>query len=147
MFNAHGWIIIRSSRAKYAGIDAMDPLIERLDDEVKVADKLVWDAFELFLESMRNRTLLRGQFIRDLNHVSGYFGFLISRNHSKVELDNLLDWIITNAVGSYGIVYIHKDEGPHPNEFRIIRINRGAYSEHADPFLSPIFPTVEYEPL
>jgi len=48
------------------------------------------------------------------------------------------------APGSYGLLYVYDDEDPEHNEgFRVLRLARGVVTEHADPFLSPVVPTLE----
>lgn len=50
------------------------------------------------------------------------------------------------APGSYGLLYVHDDEDPkHGLDFRVFRLARGAVTEHADRFLSPVIPTLEDE--
>ncbi|WP_158261130.1 MULTISPECIES: Imm7 family immunity protein [Pirellulaceae] len=83
--------------------------------------------------------------IRNLNNTSGVLHITSSRNHTAPELFQLLDWIVENALGSYGIIYVLDDESEYSNEFRVIKINKGNYTFHNDPFLSPIYPEVEYE--
>lgn len=146
MFNAYGWIIVRSSREKYEGISSDE--INTLDDETDNQDKIVWDTFEVFLNKFsKDYPLLKTNFTRHFNNVSGHLSILSSRNHSAPELYELIEWIVTNAKGSYGILYLNNDESDLSNEFRIIRINKSLCTEHSDPFLSPIYPVIEYENL
>ena len=50
------------------------------------------------------------------------------------------------APGSYGLLYLHDDEDPgHELDFRIVRLVRGAVTEHVDRLLSPVIPTLEDE--
>jgi hypothetical protein len=45
---------------------------------------------------------------------------------------------------SYGLLYVRDDDHTEfDNEFRVWRMARGDFSERADPFLSPVIPTVE----
>ena len=65
-----------------------------------------------------------------------------------------MEWVATNGPGSYGLVYVHDDEDnagntdygrglmDFTNVFRVWRICNGELTELADPFLSPIVPTV-----
>ena len=146
MLNAYGWIIVRSSREKYQDISDED--IDSLDDETEKADRDVWDKLEDFLKILTARSsLLKTQFTRTFNNVSGHLSILVSRNHSAPELYELIEWIAKSAVGSYGIIYLHNDESAFSNQFRIIRINKGGYTEHGDQLLSPICPVIEYEGL
>lgn len=144
MLDAYGWVIVQSSRTKYEGV--LDEHIDALDDETRKADEQLWDRFEHFLSGLSQRSpLLKAQFTRYFNNTSGHLSVLCSRNHSAPELFELLGWITSNAAGSYGVVYIRNDESTFPNEFRIIRIAKGQQTEHVDPLLSPIYPTVECE--
>ena len=66
----------------------------------------------------------------------------------------LIDWLTSNASGAYGRVYVHDDEdavghsaygrgqADHTNELRVWRILNGRLDELADPFPSPIVPTI-----
>lgn len=62
---------------------------------------------------------------------------------------DLLDWIVQNGHGSYGLVCVHDEDLPrnttywrgnadYSNEFRVWRIRSGKLDELKDPFLSPI---------
>lgn len=53
--------------------------------------------------------------------------------------------LAVRAPGSYGTVHCHDDDLTHPykNEFRVFVVARGRVTEQADPFLSPVVPTVE----
>jgi hypothetical protein len=63
----------------------------------------------------------------------------------------MLDWIVTNAPGSYGLFYCHDDEDTmvrnaygrvplmdYDNVFRVHRIKNGRIDELADPFFGLI---------
>jgi hypothetical protein len=69
------------------------------------------------------------------------------KNHAtpvKRELLDMFHYFAQVAPGSYGLLYTRDDEDPdHDNEFRVYVLARGTLTEHADPFLSPIMPTVE----
>jgi hypothetical protein len=158
MLAAHGWVIVRSSRALYHGarIDDVDDVDERVD----AADE------ELFA---RLKTLLRGHEPPDLdwsfrpgmNNVRGVLMLSSSRNHrgARPTVLTVLDWLAENGPGSYGLVYIHDDEDrarvivagaetkDFSNVFRVWRLLEGAVEEFDDPFLSPLFPTVDAEAL
>jgi hypothetical protein len=66
----------------------------------------------------------------------------------------MMTWIAENGPGSYGLFYVHDDEDlievkyygrgeqDFSNEFRVHRIANGQVTELADPFLSPIVPTL-----
>lgn len=69
------------------------------------------------------------------------------KNHSATigqELLDLFRYIAHVAPGSYGLLYIWDDEDlACDNEFRAYVLARGAFTERADPFLSPVVPTIE----
>jgi hypothetical protein len=69
-------------------------------------------------------------------------------NHRSGYVIEVFQWIANHAPGSYGILYIRDDEdsslgSDYSNCFRVWRLRRGKLEEMADPFLSPVIPTVE----
>ena len=69
-------------------------------------------------------------------------------NHRQDAVIDLFRWLAANGPGSYGLLYVHDDEdhrpdGDYENCFRVWRLVRGTLTEHDDPFLSPLIPTVE----
>jgi hypothetical protein len=62
------------------------------------------------------------------------------------EVIDLFKYVARVAPGSYGLLLTYDDEDPDPRRrgaFRVLRLARGEVSEHADPFLSPVAPTIE----
>jgi hypothetical protein len=69
---------------------------------------------------------------------------LINRRRAEGErLDLFLAIIARRLAGSHGLVYERDDEMPGPYDYRVKVMARGQITEHPDPFLSPINPTVE----
>lgn len=62
------------------------------------------------------------------------------------EVIELFKYVATVAPGSYGLLFTYDDEDPDARRtgtFRVLRLARGEVSEHVDPFLSPVVPTIE----
>lgn len=72
---------------------------------------------------------------------------LINRvRQEKRELDALIDFVGTRFPGAYGVLY-ERSGDPDPElpdgAFSVGVMARGRFSRHADPFLSPVNPTIE----
>ncbi len=65
-------------------------------------------------------------------------------SHAPYVLE-LFAWVGRHAPGSYGLLYTR---GELDDDFVVHRLCRGAVTKHADPFLSPVLPTIEdaYDP-
>ncbi|GAA2641537.1 Imm7 family immunity protein [Nonomuraea recticatena] len=128
MFEYHGWVTIRET----AGVeDDRDGRLERQVEEVRACLAELRDYGLVDLRWMNGTPFvhLAGQPNRD----GGWGEVLIA----------LFERVGRIAPGSYGLLHVWDDEGSHPNEFRVFRLVRGQVSEHADPLLSPVIPTVE----
>jgi Immunity protein 7 len=130
MFEYHGWVTISDTpgdgdelRLQQA-VDLVQRTLAALAGGYGLAD-------------------LRWENGRPMLHVAG------SPNHAgrhREELGELMASVGRVAPGSYGLLYFHDDEDPDPerrNAFRVLRLARGRVSEHPDPFLSPVVPTIE----
>jgi hypothetical protein len=151
MLHAYGWCILRTSREKYknATLDEVDAI----DDEVDAADRVLWRAFRAWMTD-RHDDLFKWHFYDEVNHDRGVLLFFTSRNHRGSSLWDVLEWISTNATGSYGLVHVHDDEdlvgvqqygrGTHDYSkvFRVHRILNGQREELEDQYLSPIVPRI-----
>ncbi|MFI0238002.1 Imm7 family immunity protein [Streptomyces sp. NPDC016845] len=126
MFEYHGWITVRESatadddEAAPRGIaDDLRLHVDRLDSPYLL--DLRWMNGELFL------------------HVGGH-----SNHRSSPDIVGLFEHVATVAPGSYGLLHIRDDEDPgHENEIRVLRLVRGAVTQHTETLLSPCVPTLE----
>jgi Immunity protein 7 len=151
MLEAHGWIVVRTSRDCYIGVDITE--VDELDYQVDQADAKLWTQLHDWL-GKNESPWFKWQFFEHLNNAPGVLQFFVSRNHRASRMWDLLEWIAKNGTGSYGLVYVHDDEdligvngygrgsNDYSNEFRVWRILRGTVEELDDPFLSPIVPRV-----
>jgi Immunity protein 7 len=83
---------------------------------------------------------MNGSFILRLSGVKNHRGVIYD------EVDQLLNWIVKLAPGSYGLLYWRDDEGDTPagpDNFQVKVMSRGQIVTRFDPFLSPFFPVVE----
>jgi hypothetical protein len=71
----------------------------------------------------------------------------VNRRRDEAALqEELLAMLVASLPGSWGLVHERDDAMPFPpgpNAFRTRVVARGAISERADPFLTPINPTIE----
>ncbi|MFG2312983.1 Imm7 family immunity protein [Streptomyces sp. NPDC048566] len=125
MFEYHGWITVRDSAAG--------------DDEVRLLR--IVDELELHIAQMDSPYLL------DLRWMNGepFIHLGGSSNHrSSPNVVELLEHVAVVAPGSYGLLHIRDDEDPgHENEAIVLRLVRGAITQHTETLLSPWMPTVE----
>ena len=155
MFNAHGWICIRSSRSAYTADLPLDLLLE-LDKETDNADARLWDELEAHLSAYGvdseeyytfedglkvkpiGLSLIKWNFYRRLNNMRGLLTLVTSRNHRCNDFIELVNWIAVKAEGSYGIIYVYDDEDENSqNEFKVWRILNGRVEEFSDILLGP----------
>ncbi len=132
MFEYHGWLVLRAAPHDTGTEDA----------DVRAAAEAVQQLI----------TRLDGvPGLRDLRRVNGspQFHFGGYTNHRPPEFEDLLDGIrglAARAPGTYGLVHYWDDEVPaHDNELRVLVVKRGTITEHDDPYLSPLIPTIEDE--
>jgi hypothetical protein len=132
MFEYHGWLVLQAAPHETATEDA------DLRAAVEFVQQLV--------------TTLDGvPGLRDLRWVNGssQFHFGGYSNHRPAEFEDLLSGVrdlAARAPGTYGLVHYLDDEVPaHDNEFRTLVVKRGTVTEHDDPYLSPLIPTIEDE--
>lgn len=131
MFEFHGWVTLRVDDSDDADIGVLRAREESALQQLDAAIREHCDDFSLFEIRRTSNDLL----------VLMTHGL---RNHAYVGVVDLYGWIAETLPNSYGILYIHDDEHPvHDNEFRVFKLAQGSLSEHADPFLSPYFLTVE----
>lgn len=131
MFEFHGWITIRveENEAETIGQTTL-----REDRAIEQVHSVVADASGDF-SSFDVRRTGNGMIVLIANGL---------RNHRYRAVIELFERVGRLLPISYGLLYVHDDEQKgHENEFRVWRLARGSFTEHADPFLSPYIPTVE----
>ena len=148
-----GWCVLRSSRDAYetASVDDLDTL----DPVTKRNDEKLFSDFREWMTEHDSRWLLWTLYEQHNNH-DGLLQFFISRNHRASPVWDMLQWIASNGPSSYGLFYVHDDEDvvdhsrfgrgikeDFDNVFRVHRIQRGAVTEHPDPFFGPIVPNID----
>ena len=143
-----GWCHLQTSREPLRGASLDD--VARLDDEIDRADDAMFAAFRKLM-SEHDESLLSWTLLERYNNDHGLLNYSLSRNHRASGVWDMLDWIVKNAPGSYGLFYCHDDEdtmdrnsyGRNPpmdydNVFRVHRIKEGRLEELADPFFGQI---------
>ncbi|XRQ03334.1 Imm7 family immunity protein [Actinomadura welshii] len=129
MFEYHGWVSVQDSPSD---VD---------EKELRAATELIRPRIEQLAETLGFAAL---NWVNGMPQVN-VSGLLNRRSGGGDDVIDLFRFIGKVAPGSYGVLYMHDDEGAHANEFRVLVLRRGAVSEQADPFLSPVVPTIEDE--
>lgn len=138
MFTYHGWIELEdenySQKWKSGEIDAVD-FRKRILQIVEEVTKLIDQEIDI---PPHDFSVMDGSNGVITIHLSG------QRNHYRSGPEDLLEWVRTNAPGSYGLIHIMDDEHPrHDNEFRILRLAKKRITVLEDKLLSPYVGTVE----
>ncbi len=127
MIQFHGWAVIRY----------------HTHDTDRGLQDACWKQLSDYVDSIHNE-LIR------LQRYNGCDSVIVAgmHNHRADYVFDLFQWIANNAMGAYGILYIHDDEDQsrtkdYSNVFRVWQLCRGDLTENDDPFLSPFVPTVE----
>ncbi len=133
MFEYHGWITLR------------DSFSEEGENEVISNLSVV---LSLIKETLLQSELGNG--LVDMRPVNGnhYIALNAFQNHEAGLTERLLQfyrYVAEEAVGSYGLLYIHDDEdtGGADNEFHVYVLAKGRIEKKRDTFLSPCIPTIE----
>jgi hypothetical protein len=81
----------------------------------------------------------------DGNHFLQFGGLRDGRAGYFDELLRVIEGMAVRAPGSYETIHYHDDNDVRgfSNEFRVLALVRGRLTEHADPILSPVIPTIE----
>jgi hypothetical protein len=128
MYEFHGWINIEVGEPDNGSWEETQAAIGTLTERLREAQEQISGWFEV-------REPYNGQIVVVAHGL---------RNHRQEGPRELFRWIGTHYPWSYGLLYVHNDEDADPgNEFVVYRLARGVLTEHTDPFLSPVAPTVE----
>lgn len=143
-----GWCHLRSSRESLR--DASLDEVVAIDSAIDAADAQLWQAFRAWMAQI-DESFIQWQFIEHLNNDQGLLTFCVSRNHRSSNVWAMLEWIVTNGPGSYGLFYCHDDEdsmdqfayGRQPpmdynNVYQVHRLLNGRITELSDPFFGLI---------
>ena len=151
MILGFGWCHLQSDRQIIAS--ANSETVDAVDAAIDAADEAMFDAFEHWLRTNGSQWVAV-QFLRGLNNHKGLLTWTTSRNHRPGHVWHMLDWIAINAVGSYGVFYVHDDEddrrvaniseGCHvDNVFRVHWLRSGNWTEAPDPYFGPVLGGLE----
>lgn len=130
MYEFHGWFGLAESteESDVGGLDAaVDELRSRLGE-------LNWQT------TVADLSILNGQYYLTLT------GLINRRRDEAVDVDEILQFIATRLVGSWGLLYERSHDIPVPpgsGAFRVRVLTRGSIRQHLDPFLSPVNPNIE----
>lgn len=129
MIEFHGWIVIRESYSEESdGCFDINNILKGLE----VVLKLLSSDIEFVIRSKN------GMFQLSL------FGFLNHKNESFDDLIFVINWIANNAIGSYGLIYVHDDEDDENNQqFLIYYLKKGKIFQTKDIYFSPVNPEIE----
>ncbi|PZG13252.1 Imm7 family immunity protein [Nonomuraea aridisoli] len=125
MFEYHGWVTIRDT----AGPEEDPARLTRQIEEIQERLARLGDYGLLDLRWMNGTPFL---------HLAGNPN---RRGAWGQEIIGLFARVGEIAPGSFGLLYVLDDESDE--EVRVFRMARGEVTEHADPFLSPVVPTLE----
>lgn len=130
MYEIHGWFGLAESTEE-TDRGSLDRIVERIRQDVAGH---TWPSLAISLDA------LNGQYVLTISANP-------NRRRDEVEfVHELVEFIRANLPGSWGILYERDDETeqpPGPNAYKVTVLARGRLAEHADPFLSPVNPTIE----
>jgi hypothetical protein len=148
MLLGFGWCHLQTSRECLR--DASPDDVDRIDEELDRADATMFAAFREWMREQDDPFLV-WTLLEQHNNDHGLLTYNLSGNHRSSAVWSMLDWIVTNAPGSYGLFYCHDDEDTvnrntydrnppmdYDNVFRVHRIKNGKLEELADPFFGLI---------
>ncbi|GHI83326.1 Imm7 family immunity protein [Streptomyces xanthophaeus] len=126
MFEYHGWITISETAAG----DDDDVRLRRIVDELRLRIARMASPYLLDLRWMNGQPFI---------HLGG-----MANHRSSTDVIGLFEHVAAVAPGSYGLLHVRDDEDPdHENEVRVLRLTRGAITQHTEALLSPCIPKLE----
>jgi hypothetical protein len=148
MLLGFGWCHLQTSRESLRNASLDD--VDEIDAAIDRADAAMFADFREWMSEQGESWLVWTLLDQHNNH-HGLLTYSLSRNHRSSAVWNMLDWIVTNAPGSYGLFYCHDDEDvkgrnaynrnppmDYDNVYRVHRIKNGKLEELADPFFGLI---------
>lgn len=143
-----GWCHLQTSRERLRNATLEE--VHALDAEIDQADFAMFAAFRDWM-GQQDDPFLVWTLLERHNHHHGLLTYSLSRNHRSSLVWDMLEWIVTNASGSYGLFYCYDEEDTmdrnaygrvplmdYDNVFRVHRIKNGRIDELADPFFGLI---------
>lgn len=143
-----GWCHLRSSRESLR--DAAIDQVTEIETAIDKADEQLWADFRVWMDENKE-PYVQWQFIEELNNHRGLLTFCVSRNHRTSNVWAMLNWIVANGPGSYGLFYCHDDEDSmdrfayfrrppmdYSNLYQVHRLLNGRITELTDPFFGAI---------
>ncbi|MDQ1036699.1 hypothetical protein QFZ75_003115 [Streptomyces sp. V3I8] len=128
MFEYHGWITVRETASADDGDG--ETRLRRIVDDLRLLIARMDSPYLLDLRWMNGEPFI---------HLGG-----CSNHRSSPDVAQLFEHVAVVAPGSYGLLHVLDDEDPdHENEVRVLRLVRGAVTQHTEALLSPCIPTVE----
>lgn len=130
MFEFHGWFCIQDSTIE----SDFEQLRYGIGKIRSYLDQQNWGTALVDLRSLNGNSYLTlcGCTNRPTNHFELF--------------DGLFKCFQEYAPGTYGLLYWHHHGDPNPpgiNYFKVNVVAKGKVTQHLDPFLSPIVPTIE----
>ena len=130
MYEFHGWIRLAESPSEIdeGELDSKCKKLQHLFSNIN------WSSGKAEL------LLLNGGYTVVLNGIPN------RRRNEAEELSQIIDYIIKNFKGAYGLVYEYDEQtqtAAGHGVFSVKVIKRGRYDLGLDPFLSPLIPVVE----
>ena len=139
-----GWCHLRTSREALR--NATPEEVRELEAAIDKSDRDLFVAFRLWM-SQQHDPFLVWSLLENHNNHHGLLTYSLSRNHRSSLVWEMLQWIVVNAPGSYGLFYCFDDEDTmdrntynrsppmdYDNVFRVHRIKSGRLEELSDPF-------------
>ena len=114
MMIGFGWIHLQTSREVYNSTSISE--ISAIDDQIESFDDRMFNNFRSWINQQGDPFFLWNLADHNNNHC-GLLTFSLSRNHRTSVVWDVLDWVIQNAPGSYGLFYCHDDEDSRRSEF------------------------------
>lgn len=132
MYEWHGWVVISSDTFE-GDEDAEEAVAAQVKAMLEPLNVDTWAKAEVVVRNGEYWLELSG----NVNHA----------NDMPNQIRQVLDFMATEAPGSYGLLWERDDEREHPpaqmNEFRVTRMARGQITTPKDAYFSPTVPTIE----
>lgn len=135
MLLGFGWAVVQASEEEFARSNLSDDELDALDEQWAHDNRRLHKACRAQLDTCS--PWLKWQFSERLNNHCGLLQFYNSRNHANPEIFHLMTFLAEQSRGTYGVMYVHDDEGTDPKRFRLWRLLNGKVTEHAEPLFSP----------
>jgi hypothetical protein len=131
LFEFHGWFGLAETTEE-SDVGGLETAV---DDIRRLIETLNWQTARAEVYELNGEYFL------------GMHGLVKRRlRHEAIELETIIDEVITKLPGSYGLIYERSDDGPQPpgpGAFLVRVLARGQLVDRLDPFLSPTRRTIE----